>query len=96
MVPLETYLQAVWNFIQAALHETTLNVLSDAETHVFDLRLRTDGTWEIITIPPSSLTSSTKNDMSIPLVMPLVPIILVAHVETQWARRQLEGHLVLL
>lgn len=96
MMPLEIYLQTLWGFVQAARHGTGLNVPGNEETQVFYLRLRTNGTWEVMATHPELSTFSSKTDMIIPLVMPLTPIILIAHVETQWEFHQFRANMVLV
>lgn len=84
---LEAYFRTLWAFLQAVRCGLVVN-LPREEDQWCTLRLSLNGAWEVLTTPPETQSSPTMTDLTIPLVLPLVPIILVAHVETQWARSQ--------
>lgn len=90
-MPLENYLRTLWAFLQAMRHGSVGNMPHEEDTQVSYLRLSISGSWKVTTTSPDTLVSTTITDITIPLVLPLVPIILVAHVETQWARSQSEA-----
>lgn len=88
MTLLETYLQTLWDFLQAARRGTVSNMPHEEDTQLSYLWLSVSGTWEITTTSPDMLASTSATGIVIPLVLPLSPIILAAHVETQWALNQ--------
>lgn len=88
MNPLEMYVQTLWAFLQTARVGMILNLLGEEKMRMPYLRLRASGTWEITADFPDTLLPSSATEIVIPLVLPLVPIILVAHLETQWVRNQ--------
>jgi hypothetical protein len=96
VMPLESYLRTLWDFLQAKHHGRMGSMPYEENTQVSYLRLSASGSWEVMAMPPDMLASRTMADLVIPLVLPLVPIILVAHVEIQWARSQSEAGVIAL
>jgi hypothetical protein len=88
MKPLETYLHILWSFIQAVRHGTVLNMPCEDDHQLAYLHLNASGAWEITRSLPDPLMPAPEASLFIPLVLPLSPIILAAHTETQWISHQ--------
>lgn len=85
---LEAYLRTLWTFVQKAHHGLVPGFSFENKALVPYLWLSDSGAWKILAAPPEPQTPEALAGLTIPLVLPLVLIILVAHVETQWERRQ--------
>ena len=91
IMPLDTYLRVLLAFLQAVRAGVVFNLPEEKDSLVSHLRLSANGLWEITETFLATRTLASVPDLFIPLVLPLSPIILVAHLETQWVRHEAEA-----
>jgi hypothetical protein len=96
MKPLEVYLHILWSFIRAAHHGSVLDMPCEDDRQLSYLLLDASGAWEITRSLPDPLVPTPTTNLFIPLVLPLAPIILAAHTETQWINQQIQEKPLLL
>lgn len=80
---IKTFRASLLNFLEAVSANRVPYLPDETDTSLFYLRLDTSGGWEVTRTLTDNLS---QKDICLPLVVPVVPIILFAHLEIQLAR----------
>lgn len=86
MIEQDAYTTALSSFLKTIPDHLGAPRLLEITAIPLYLHLSADGNWKVTKGESSAPSLATKEAISIPLIFPLVPVILMAHVQTQLAR----------